>query len=287
MITSTLSFAMHIIITSYRVLAPVSSILQSVLPYTYRNMASAIKKSVDFNTKHLKTGDPLPKWNGKLRLYNMRYCPYAQRSVLALIAKNVEYEIVNIDLVNKPEWLKSKSPLGKVPALEIADGVCITESLIVSEYVDEVFSQRPLLPKDSLKRAKDKILVEMISPMHAFLFKILRAPDTINEDTIKNYNAVLQLIEDELKQRRTTFLDGTEPGYADYMIWPWFERVPVAIEFDSRIAIDDKKYPSLVQYIRNMQKDPVVKEYIISNDIYKKFFESYKTGAPDYELLNK
>lgn len=42
----------------------------------------------------------------------MRFCPYAQRTILALNAKNVDYEVVNVDLVNKPEWFPRKSPLG-------------------------------------------------------------------------------------------------------------------------------------------------------------------------------
>lgn len=58
-------------------------------------------------------GDPLPPYNGKLRVYNMRYCPFAQRTILALNAKQIDYEVVNIDLIQKPEWLPRKSPLGE------------------------------------------------------------------------------------------------------------------------------------------------------------------------------
>lgn len=43
----------------------------------------------------------------------MRFCPYAQRAILALNAKQVDYEVVNIDLSNKPEWFFSKSGFGK------------------------------------------------------------------------------------------------------------------------------------------------------------------------------
>lgn len=44
----------------------------------------------------------------------MRFCPYAQRTVLILNAKKVPYEVVNINLTEKPEWLTSKSPFGNV-----------------------------------------------------------------------------------------------------------------------------------------------------------------------------
>lgn len=61
----------------------------------------------------LISGDPLPPYNDKLRVYNMRYCPYAQRTMLALIAKQLDYEVVNIDLTDKPDWLTEKSAFGK------------------------------------------------------------------------------------------------------------------------------------------------------------------------------
>lgn len=61
----------------------------------------------------------------------------------------------------------------------------------------------------------------------------MKQPDTIREDTIANYHNALKFIESQLKSRGTKFLDGSEPGYADYMIWPWFERL---------LTVDDEKY---------------------------------------------
>ncbi|XP_038223335.1 pyrimidodiazepine synthase-like isoform X2 [Zerene cesonia] len=215
----------------------------------------------------------------------MRYCPFAHRSVLALIAKNVDYEIVNIDLMNKPEWLKSKSSLGKVPALEISENVCVIESLIVSEYIDEVFPQRKLLPQDPYTKAIDKTIVEMTGPIHSLFFKIIR--DTpVTDDALNSFINALTFIENELKKRGTTFLHGNEPGYADYMIWPWFERLPVAAEFDKILSIDEKKFPVLARYLREMENDPVVKAYKIPVEIQKKYFENYRKGETDYELLS-
>ncbi|XP_026499079.2 pyrimidodiazepine synthase-like [Vanessa tameamea] len=288
MIMSTLSFAMHILVSSYKVLAPVGQILEYVLPY--RNMAAKAisgSGSINFNTKHLKKGDPLPPYNGKLRLYNMRYCPFAQRTILALNAKQIDYEVVNINLVEKPEWFLQKSAFGKVPSIEIKEDVCIYESLITVEYLDEVYPQRPLLPKDPAKKAFDKIIVENTGAIHAMFFKSMTAPDTITEATINAYHGALKFIEDQLKSRGTTFLGGDEPGYADYMIWPWFERVQGYKKTDHQIKIDPIKYPILAQYIDKMFKDPAVSQYLIPNDIMEKFVNGYKLGNPNYELLNE
>lgn len=63
---------------------------------------------------------------------------------------------------NKPEWYLERFPLGKVPALYV-DAVNLYESLIIADYLDEKYPQRPLLPKDPLRKALDRILIEGFS----------------------------------------------------------------------------------------------------------------------------
>ena len=41
-----------------------------------------------------------------------RFCPYAQRTVLVLNAKGVDYQIINCALMSKPDWLFKLNPLG-------------------------------------------------------------------------------------------------------------------------------------------------------------------------------
>lgn len=53
-----------------------------------------------------------PKDEGKLRLYSMEFCPYAHRARLILRAKGVPHDIVNINLLNKPEWYFKVHPEG-------------------------------------------------------------------------------------------------------------------------------------------------------------------------------
>jgi glutathione S-transferase len=73
------------------------------------------------------------------------------------------HDIVNIDLQDKPEWYLERNPLGKVPAVETESGDCLYESLIISDYLDEKYPERPLQPKDPMQKAKDRILVEHFS----------------------------------------------------------------------------------------------------------------------------
>ncbi|XP_059053715.1 pyrimidodiazepine synthase-like [Achroia grisella] len=287
MITSTFSLAIHVFMTSSRILRPVARLLG----YTsHLTMATkAVKGKINFNTKHLTKGDPLPPFNGKLRVYNMRYCPYAQRTILALNAKQIDYEVVNINLVNKPEWYTTKSAFGKVPAIEIEDGVTIYESLVTVEYLDDVYPQRPLLPKDPVKKAFDKIIIEAAGPISTLFYKLLRSPESITEDNFTAYHQGLDFIQEQLKKRGTKFLDGDQPGFVDYMIWPWFERI-LQLDLDERIKIKEDKYKLLVPYLNDMLKDPAVSQYLVPDEILQQFLKAYTSGdlsTVNYNLLTQ
>ncbi|RVE41295.1 hypothetical protein evm_014056 [Chilo suppressalis] len=168
-----------------------------------RNLTSAVKGKVCFNSKHLATGDQLPPYNGTLRVYNMRFCPFAQRTMLALIAKQIDYEVVNINLMNKPDWLFKKSAFGKVPALEIEENVTIFESLPTVEYLDEVFSNRPLLPKDSVQKNQMKMIVEASAGAIKYIDNMMQ------DSAVKEYLVPVNI----LREFHDGFQDTKGPNY--------------------------------------------------------------------------
>ena len=90
----------------------------------------------------------------KLRLISFPLCPYVQRAAIALAEKGVDFERIDIDLANKPDWFLKLSPLGKVPVLVVEqDGreEVLFESAVIAEYLDETIAPRlpssfPALP---------------------------------------------------------------------------------------------------------------------------------------------
>lgn len=51
----------------------------------------------------------------------MRFCPYAERSVLVLNAKNLQYDLVFVNLDSKPEWLFEFNPKGMLLMLGLVN----------------------------------------------------------------------------------------------------------------------------------------------------------------------
>ncbi|EDV96331.1 pyrimidodiazepine synthase [Drosophila grimshawi] len=236
--------------------------------------------------KHFGKGSSKPALpdDGVPRLYSMRFCPYAQRAHLALLAKQVPHHSVYINLTEKPEWLVDVSPLLKVPALQLVaekGEPSLIESLIIVEYLDEKYPQCPLLPKDPLQRAQDKILVERFSAATAAFYKTL-----VSDGDINDFWKVADIFESELAKRGTPYFGGSKPGFVDYMIWPWFERLAVLkFAVKERYSFDVKRFAKLNAWIELLLQDKVVKSFFVKPEDHVEFFSTRQAGNANYDLL--
>ena len=93
-----------------------------------------------------------------ITLYDADRCPYCARVRIVLAEKGVEYETVQIDLGNRPDWIYEKNPLGKVPVLE-EDTFVLPESEMIMEYLEERYPEPALLPADAAERALVRLVV--------------------------------------------------------------------------------------------------------------------------------
>ncbi|XP_062133919.1 pyrimidodiazepine synthase-like [Drosophila sulfurigaster albostrigata] len=236
--------------------------------------------------KHLGKGSVHPALpdDGVPRLYSMRFCPFAERAHLALNAKKVPHHTIYVNLIEKPEWLVDVSPLLKVPALHLVgekEQPSLIESLIIVEYLDEKYPENPLLPKDPLKRAQDKILVERFNALTGAFMKIaLQGGDGAD------FWPALDIFENELGKRGTPYFSGEKPGFADYMIWPWLERLPVAEYFlKERYNFDKQRYAKISAWLELIVKDEVVQSHYATPEQHLAYWRSREAGKINYDLL--
>ncbi len=94
-----------------------------------------------------------------LALYHAEPVANSMKVLLCLKEKGLEFESHYVDLLrfeqHTPEFI-AINPNGQVPVL-IHDGVTVTESTVINEYLDEVFPQVPLRPADPAGRARMRI----------------------------------------------------------------------------------------------------------------------------------
>ncbi|CAB3238043.1 unnamed protein product [Arctia plantaginis] len=237
--------------------------------------------------KHLKAGDALPEFGGKLRLFAMRFCPYAERTVLVLNAKNLQYDIVFINLDQKPEWIYNFSPKGTVPALEYEQNKGIFDSNIINVYLDEKYPDVSLQAQDPLRRAQDKMIVEGFTGAQSAYYTAAFNSLALTPNMVETYHKSLEILQKEIESRGTKFLNGDSPGLVDYTLWPFLERFEaLPLIGKTEFAIDKSKYEALVTYISAMKNAPAVKAYYLAAETHAKFIESRAKGDPDYNMLD-
>ncbi|XP_056641715.1 pyrimidodiazepine synthase-like [Diorhabda sublineata] len=238
------------------------------------------------SSKHLTVGsvDP-PRTEGLLRLYSMKFCPYAQRAMLVLKAKKIPHEIVYINLFKKPEWYSKINAKTLVPALADGDKI-VTESLDIADYLDEKYPENPLYSSDPNAKQKAKEIIDKLGPASKLFYTcILKDEGKTPEEWAKSFLEVLQPLEDELAKCGTPFFGGDKPGMVDYMIWPWAERSScIAIKLGQKLPFGDGDIPLLRKWRKNMMNDPTCSELYISGERFWKIAQCKITGTePPYD----
>lgn len=95
-----------------------------------------------------------------LKLGGFAVSNYYNKVKVALLEKNIPFEEA-FCMTSQDEAYRKRSPMGKVPYLEI-DGQFLCESQVICEYLEDTHPDKPLYPKDALERARVRELIEIL-----------------------------------------------------------------------------------------------------------------------------
>jgi glutathione S-transferase len=93
-----------------------------------------------------------------IRLYHFALSPFCRKVRLVLAEKKIDVELVDEKYWEPSTEFLRRNPAGKVPILKI-DGLTLTESGAICEYVEETRPDPPLMPTDPRARAEVRRLV--------------------------------------------------------------------------------------------------------------------------------
>ena len=93
-----------------------------------------------------------------MTLYSGTTCPFSHRCRIVLYEKGMDFQILDVDLMNKPEDLAVMNPYNRTPVLVERD-LILYESNIINEYIDERFPHPQLMPADPVMRARARLFL--------------------------------------------------------------------------------------------------------------------------------
>ncbi|PIA62420.1 hypothetical protein AQUCO_00200437v1 [Aquilegia coerulea] len=191
--------------------------------------------------------------------------PFAMRPQIALNVKNVDYEFQEENLAPKSELLLKSNPVYKKIPVMIHNDKPICESLIIVQYIDEVFTSGPsLLPSNPYERATARFWATYIDDKwFSALFGTAKAKtDEEKATAIEGLTSGLALLEEAFEKisKGKGFFGGETIGYLDITLGSFLGWIRVAETLTGSNYIDETKTPNLHGWANKFCSDAAVKD---------------------------
>src|SRR5690606_10085376 len=189
-----------------------------------------------------------------MTLYGYFRSSTSYRTRIAMNLKGLDYDYIAINLAQdeqlKNEFL-SLNPQGLVPVLQ-ADDLLLFQSPAILEWLEEVYPETPLLPKDAAGRMQVRALSAMIGcDIHPInnrrILQYLRNELSVDEEAVIKWcnrwiSEGFAALEKRLAQdkARGKFCYGDSPTFADCYLIP-------QVSSARRFKVDLGAYPNIAE----------------------------------------
>jgi stringent starvation protein A len=170
-----------------------------------------------------------------MTLYSGTTDPYSHRCRFVLFEKGMDFQVIDVDVFNKPEDLAVMNPYNTVPVLVERD-LILYEANIINEYIDERFPHPQLMPPDPVMRARARLF------LHRFENELFCHIPGLESSNAKVAEKARAAVHDNLTQispvfTKQKFMLGDEFSMLDVAIAPLLWRLDhYGIQLDKEAA---------------------------------------------------
>jgi glutathione S-transferase len=198
-------------------------------------------------------------------LYSFKRCPYAMRARMIIFLTDIQCELREVHLKNKPQSMLDLSPKGTVPVLQIDAYKVIDESLEIVEWalgINDIFKKNKILP-DQEVLTKDLIsLFDDEFKFHLDRYKYsVRYQDANPIQSRSKCLEILNKTENSISNSNWFF--GDSVNKLDICILPFIRQFRIADTewFDSLNEIHQVK-----SWLKHFLKSPLLLNIMNKND---------------------
>jgi len=222
-------------------------------------------------------------------VFHIPVCPFCQRLEILLSLKgrrsDVNFRVIDVTRP-RPDWLLAKTRgTTALPIMESADGRIIKESLVILQYLEDLYPEPAVAQRDPYRRAVENMLTRMEAEFctqgYAFVMNQgLERRDVLREGMLRQY------------ARLNDFLMEYAPsGLFLYEAFGWAETVftPLFMRFWFLEYYEDFQLPKGDQYARVREwrdasiSHPAARQ--VTKDQIVKLYYDYAKGAGNGALL--
>ncbi|WP_192941315.1 glutathione S-transferase [Psychrobacter cryohalolentis] len=185
-------------------------------------------------------------------LYSFRRCPYAMRARFGILFAELQVELREITLKNKPSQMLAISPKGTVPVLQLVDRTVIEESREIMIWALEQQDPQGLLEAEVLQQAN--ALIDKNDNEFKYWLDRYKYADRHIDMTQTEYRQkgeiFLQVLEELLT--KNPYLLGKTVTIADIGIMPFVRQFAHV----DRNVFYSLPYPNLQQWLQDWLQHP-------------------------------
>ncbi|PSS28696.1 Glutathione S-transferase [Actinidia chinensis var. chinensis] len=208
-----------------------------------------------------------------VKILGMRPSPFVNRVQYALNLKSIDYEFLEEKFGPKSELLLQSNPIHKkVPVFFHADNT-ICESLIIVQYIDEVWTSGPsILPSDPYDRAIARFWAAYVDDKWYPSIKEIRIAEGEEEKSTHIGKVVegLALLEGAFIEcsKGKSFFGGDSIGYLDIAFGSCLGWLKAVEKIANVKLLDEAKTPCLVGWAERFCSHDAVKDVMPKTETF-------------------
>lgn len=216
--------------------------------------------------------------NSDVKLVGNAISPYVNRVQIALTLKSIHYEFLEEKFGAKSELLLKSNPVYKKIPVLIHNDKPICESMIIIQYIDEVWTSGPsILPNDAYDRAIARFWVAYIDDKWFLSLREMAMSDKeeVKEAAKERFGEGLVLLEDAFVKcsKGGDFFGGENIGFIDIAMGSVLGWLKASEKMEGIKIIDENKTPNLAKWAEKFMDHQAVKSVVPETD---KFVEVAK-----------
>ncbi|MHB1084845.1 MAG: glutathione S-transferase family protein [Thiobacillus sp.] len=222
-------------------------------------------------------------------IYQIPVCPFCQRLEILLTLKDrrdeVDFRVIDITRP-RPDWLLQKTRgTTALPILETTDGHIIKESLVILQYLEDIYPERPVAQRDPYRRAVENMLTRMDGEFFSQGYGWLMNQDparreAMREGMLKQYAQLNDFLLEHAPAGPFLFEDF---GWAETVFTPFFQRFEFLEYYEGFTLPDEPHYTRMHQWVDACLAHPAAQQ-VTKEEVVKLYYD-YSKGAGNGALL--
>ena len=225
----------------------------------------------------------------RMIVHHIPVCPFCQRLEILLSLKGrqneVSFSVVDITKP-RPEWfLKKTRGTSALPILETASGHILKESLVIMQYLEDVYPEPAIAQRDPYRRAVENMLTQMEGGFctQGYLYVMnqdaaRRSP--LREAMLKQYARLNDFLMEHSPSGTYLF---EEFGWAEAVFTPFFMRFWFLEYYEDFDLPSENEYARVRKWRDACLSHPAAQQ--VTKEEIVKFYYDYAKGAGNGALL--